>query len=236
MPDDTTSNAHVIITVAPADERQNKTPTYVLGIVGTRVFLSRIKASCPICLTAQIKGKILIIVPYTAEGLRTMVSALRFPDAGEGVTFHTFALLEDRCVRLLVKNLGKLMPEDIVKEELEIFAVGLQAVLHLRSGCRGQETFNAQPLTPNFIVSVARGPDVARLRSLIELRALRVSVETFNHRNGPLQCKRCQRFSHTQRYSGYAPRLASQGSALPRSSNLSAAAVEGIMRPFTVSV
>ena len=43
------------------------------------------------------------------------------------------------------------------------------------------------------------------MRSLSELCGLRVSVETYVARNAPLQCKRCQRFCHTQRNCGYAP-------------------------------
>ena len=37
---------------------------------------------------------------------------------GASVCFHTFSLT-DRCVRLLVKNLRRHMPEDVVREELE---------------------------------------------------------------------------------------------------------------------
>jgi hypothetical protein len=36
-------------------------------------------------------------------------------DEGEGVSFHTFTLPEDRCVRLLVKNLGRGTPESVVR-------------------------------------------------------------------------------------------------------------------------
>jgi hypothetical protein len=35
------------------------------------------------------------------------------------VSFHNFTLPEDRCVRLLVKKLGRGMPENVVREELE---------------------------------------------------------------------------------------------------------------------
>jgi hypothetical protein len=131
--------------------------------VDTRNFLSRIRASCPNGLRAQIKGKKLMLVPLTAAGFRTTVSALRSPDLGEVVTFHIFALPEDRCVRLLVRNLGRRMPEGIVKQELENLGIRVQAVLQLRSGRRRQETSKPHPLTPHFIVSVARGPDVASL-------------------------------------------------------------------------
>ena len=68
------------------------------------------------------------------------------------------------------------------------------------------------------------------MRSLTELCSLRVSVESYLSPKGPLQCKRCQRFGHTQRKCGYAPRCAACGAptspvdALPRGSSLCAVA------------
>jgi len=44
------------------------------------------------------------------------------PLMGEGVIFHTFTLPDDRCARLLVKNLGRGMPESVVREELRTWA------------------------------------------------------------------------------------------------------------------
>jgi len=60
-----------------------------------------------------------MVVPSTADGFRADVSALRSLDGKKGVSFHTFTLPEDRCVRLLVKNLGRGMRESVVREELE---------------------------------------------------------------------------------------------------------------------
>ena len=83
-------------------------------------------------------------------------------------------------------------------------------------------------------VSVARGPDVLKVRSLTELCGLGVSVEMYIAPKGPLQCKRCQLFGHTQRYCGYVSRCFAggetrhSGNALPQSSNFSTAAVEEI--------
>ena len=73
-----------------------------------------------------------MVVPSTANGFRAVVSALRSLDGGEGVSFHTFTLPEDRCVRLLVKNLGRGMPESVVREELEALDIHVQAVMQLR--------------------------------------------------------------------------------------------------------
>ena len=67
-------------------------------------------------------------------------------------------------MRLLVKNVGRHMPEDVVQEELENMGICVQGVLQLRLGRREQEATNRHPLSPHFIVSVTRGPEVAKLR------------------------------------------------------------------------
>jgi phage head maturation protease len=48
-----------------------------------------------------------MFVPSTADGIRAAVNALLSVDGKEGVRYHTFTLPEDRCMRLLVKNLGR---------------------------------------------------------------------------------------------------------------------------------
>ena len=105
------------------------------------------------------------------------------------------------------------MPESVVREELEALDIHVQEVMQLRSGRRDQDPAKDQPLAPHFIVSVARGPEVSKVRSVTELCGLRVSVESYVARKGPLQCKRCQRFGHTQRKCGYAPRCIACGGA-----------------------
>ena len=70
---------------------------------------------------------------------------------GEGVSFHTFTLREDRCVRLLVKNLGREMPESVVREELESLDIRVQEVTQLCSGRRDQDPAKDRPLTPHFM-------------------------------------------------------------------------------------
>ena len=152
-----------------------------------------------------------MVVQSTADGFRDAVSALRSLDGKEGVSFHTFTLPEDRCVRLLVKNLGRSMPESVVRDELEFLNIRVQGVTQLRSGRRDQDPAKDRPPTPHFIISVARGPEVSKVRSLTELCGLRVSVESYLAPKGTLQCKRCQRFGHTQRNCSYAPRCVACG-------------------------
>ena len=67
------------------------------------------------------------------------------------MSFHTFTLPEDRCVRLLVKNLGRGMPESVVREELGALDIHVQAVMQLRSGRRDQDPANDRSLTPTSL-------------------------------------------------------------------------------------
>jgi len=67
---------------------------------------------------------------------------------GEGVSFHTFTLPEDRCLQLLVKNLGRGMPESVVQEEVESLGILVQGITQLRSGRRDKHPTKDRPPTP----------------------------------------------------------------------------------------
>jgi hypothetical protein len=192
MPDGATHNAQVNNTCLPAGERPNKTPIFISGFCDTRAFLAWLQASCPGSLTAQLKSEKLMVVPSTADRFRAAVSALRSLDGRESVSFHTFTLPEDCCVRLLVKNLGRGMPESVVREEMEFLNNRVQGITQLRSGRRDQDPAKDRPPTSHFIVSVARGSEVSKVQCLTEFCSLRVSVELYVAPKGPLQCKRCQ--------------------------------------------
>lgn len=60
-----------------------------------------------------------MFVPRTADGFRAVVRAMRSLNGSNGVRLKTFSLPADCCVGLLMKNLGKPMPDDVVREELE---------------------------------------------------------------------------------------------------------------------
>jgi len=93
----------------------------------------------------------------TADGFRAI--ALRSLDWNKGVSLHTFCLLEDVCVRLLIKNLGRQMQEGEVEDWVSVQGV------QLCSGLRYQESFKTGPLTPHFIMSVARRQSYAACES-----------------------------------------------------------------------
>jgi hypothetical protein len=88
--------------------------------------------------------KKLMLVPRTAKGFRATVSTLQSLDGRKGVSFHTFSLPKDHCVHLLVKNLGRHMPEDVVWEEFwRIWASGSREFSNSAPG-----TVNRKPPKP----------------------------------------------------------------------------------------
>jgi hypothetical protein len=134
----TSSTAQVTNSFLPG-ERHNKTPVYVSRVKKTRRFLEWIRAKSGSTLVTQIKREILMLVSETADDFRTTIGALRSLDESEGVSFHTFSLPGDPCVRLLLKNLGKCMPEAEIREELESLHINVQAVMQLRSKRRDKD-------------------------------------------------------------------------------------------------
>ena len=148
MPGCTTTNAQVGNASLPAGVCINRTPIFNSGFNDTRPFLAWLRESCPSQLSAQLKAENLVVFPATADGFRGAVSALRSLDGESGVTFHTYSLPEDRCVRLLIKNHGRTMPENVVLEEPRSLDIHVQGVMQLRSVRRDQDPDKDRPSTP----------------------------------------------------------------------------------------
>jgi hypothetical protein len=91
-----------------------------------------------------------MLVSQTADGFRATVSTLRSLDESKGVRFHTFSLPDGRCVCLMVKNLGRQIPEDVVRQELETLGSSVEGVLQIRSARREQKASKTRPITPHF--------------------------------------------------------------------------------------
>ena len=82
-------------------------------------------------MVPQVTGKQLMDVPETADDFRVAITALRSLDLNKIVIFHNFSLPEDKCVRLLVKNVGTRMPESVVREKMKALEVSVEGDLWL---------------------------------------------------------------------------------------------------------
>jgi hypothetical protein len=134
----------------------------------TNTFLVWLRASCPGGLTAQLKAEKLIVVPSTANGFRAAVSALRSLDGGEGGFPYLHAPRRALCAAL-VKNLGRGMPESVVREELEAMDIHAQGIMQLRSGRRDQDPRTV--LSPPLCCISGAGPQ--SIQTSIHHRTLR---------------------------------------------------------------
>ena len=84
MPAGTTAEVSKAAASVPAGQRRNRTPVFINGVFDTRGFLAWLPSRCPKGLTAQMKGETLMVVPETADALRSTVSALRLLDVRKG--------------------------------------------------------------------------------------------------------------------------------------------------------
>jgi hypothetical protein len=124
MPDGATINAQVATSsAAPIGERQNKTPIYVKRSDGHSRLPGMVTGLVSEWAVRSDEGGEAYACSRIAEGFRATVSALLSLDGNKGVSFHAFSLPEDRCVRLVVKNLGRHVSEDDVREELESLGI-----------------------------------------------------------------------------------------------------------------
>jgi hypothetical protein len=82
-----------------------------------------------------------MIMPETVDGFIASVSALCFFNRYGGLRFHTFLLPEDHYVHLLVKNLGRSIPQGVIWEELEVLGIHAQGVMQPCSGRHNQDTY-----------------------------------------------------------------------------------------------
>ena len=114
-PDGRTRKAQAANACLTTGELPNITPNFITGVSGTCSFLAWLRASCPGCLMAKLKGENLMVVPSIADGFIAAFSAMRSPVGKDGLFFCIFTQSEDR---LLVKNLGRGTPQSVVREQL----------------------------------------------------------------------------------------------------------------------
>ena len=86
------------------------------------------------------------------------------------MSFNTFTLPEDRCMRFLLKNMGTGMPESVVREELESLNIRIHGVMQLRSGRRDKDPAKDRPPTPTIMWREGLG-----CKSAINHRTLRIA-------------------------------------------------------------
>lgn len=118
---------------------------------------------------------------------------MRSLDWKEGMRLHTFTLPEVCCVRPLVKNLGRVMRESVVRVELESLNIRVQAVTQMRSGRRDQDPAKERPPIPTSSYRWREGLRCQKCEHSPNSPACECLWSRTWPRNANLQCKRCKR-------------------------------------------
>jgi hypothetical protein len=98
------------------------------------------------------------------------------------------------------------MPEHVVREELGAHGVCVQGNKQFHSGLHDRDPGKDSPVTPHYVVTVARSLVVTKIRSKAQICGPRVTVETYTAPKECLQCKSCQRLGDFELNFGYVPR------------------------------
>jgi hypothetical protein len=106
-----------------------------------------------------------MLVPETTDSFLANIGALWSLGEGEVVS-HLFTP-EDRCVSLLLKNLGKRMPKDETREELEAQHIDVHAFMQLPLRPRKQDAADRLS-APQFIASAELSLAVTKVRSVTD--------------------------------------------------------------------
>ncbi|KAA5635062.1 hypothetical protein F3G63_34165 [Pseudomonas aeruginosa] len=119
----------------------------------------------------------------------------------ENIGFHTYALQEDRELRVVIRGVPKELDIDYIKEDLTAQSLPLVSVHRMHSG-RGKQPYNM------ILVALEPTPEakkkIACLTTICGLSG--ISIEAPHKRGTPGQCYRCQLYGHSARNCHARPR------------------------------
>lgn len=134
------------------------------------------------------------VYPENADVYRRFVTSLR----RGGADFHTYQLLEDKCPRVVIKNLHYATPVATIKQELANYGYEATNVSNVISRFK-------TPL-PMFFVDVSKATFNEKIFDIDSLYYTRVKIEEPRKKRMIPQCVRCQQYGHTKTYCNHPPK------------------------------
>lgn len=129
------------------------------------------------------------IYPSTSDDYRKIIKLLQTQNA----LFHTYQLQEEKCFRIVIRNLHPTTPTEDITVELN------------DQGYKVKNITNAQhPKTkfplPIFFIDLEQHPKNQEIFKLEYLCYTKIKIEEPYMRKEPPQCQRCQAYGHTKGY------------------------------------
>ena len=129
------------------------------------------------------------ILPTNPEAYRKLTKTLRAPNAN----FHTYQLKEERPFRVVLRNIHHFADIDELKIELSKLGHDVTNVSNIR------HRVTKDPLSL-FFIALKQKPNNKKIYNISRLMNAIVKFESPQIKKEIVQCKRCQRYGHTQKY------------------------------------
>ncbi|CAK1553022.1 unnamed protein product [Leptosia nina] len=111
-----------------------------------------------------------------------------------GLIGHSFNTKQDRCYRIVIRNLHHTTPHEAIKDEIE--KTGNVVSGEIINSKYGPE----KKSTSTFFVNLQPGPQNKAVKEIKYIYNQVVVIEDPKKRNTIVQCQRCQQYGHTKNY------------------------------------
>lgn len=115
------------------------------------------------------------------------------------IEWHSYENKQARPIRVMVRNLHPTCKVEEIKEDLENMNLKIIDVTNKlkKTKVNGVDVITPLPL---FMLTFENTEDIKKIYEIQYLCHMRVKIEALKGNNLIPQCKRCQRYGHTQRY------------------------------------
>lgn len=178
----------------PTTPRRQRVPPITVHYGGHYLSLNAaLKARLDGPLKAIYRGK---TIKYHFDTLKDQRTALKFFNDHQ-IHNYTHQPQSERQLKVVLKGL----PEELTEQEVatDLIDRKLQPTDVHQYKKRDEETQELHPMGV-FVVSLPKGKDSDSVYDIRYMFDTKVTVETFESKDGPPQCKRCQGFFHTANY------------------------------------
>lgn len=172
----------------------NPPPIFLNGVENYTELVEFLQSVCGQTFKLKSTTKNICIYPDTPASYRQIVSSLRT----KGADFHTFQLPQDRCPRVVIKNLHHSTPKSVIVEGFKTHGYEAVNVTNVISRFK-------QPL-PMFFVDISKQTFNENIFNIKALFYTLVTVEEPRKKRMIPQCNRCQQYGHTKTYCNHTPR------------------------------
>lgn len=118
--------------------------------------------------------------------------------------WHTYENKQDRPIRIMVRDMHPTCDTEEIKAELEQKGFKILTVENKLKRIKenGQYKYIRLPL---FMLTFDKSEDIKKIHEIRELANMKVRTEMFKTGKLIPQCKRCQRYGHTQKFCQHNP-------------------------------